>query len=219
MNKVITVEEAMKFMHDGMSIMTGGFGSAGEPLELEDAILEKGFQNIYVISNASGTEKKGIGKWVMKHMVKKITCSHIGGCPETGRQMIAGEIEVELVPQGTFAERIRSGGMGIGAFLTATGIGTPVAEGKEVKVVDGKEYLVEYPLRAEIAIICGTVADKAGNIYYHGASKNFNPAMASAADLVIAEVNEIVEVGELDPSKVGTPGILVDYVVKREGKE
>ena len=215
MNKEITIEEAMKFMHDGMTVMTGGFGHSGEPLQLEDAICEREFRDIHVISNASGNPKKGVGKWVMKHMVKSMVCSHIGGCPETGRQMIAGETEVTLVPQGTLAERIRCGGMGLGAFLTQTGVGTLVAEGKETKVIDGVEYLVEYPLRAEIALICGTKADRMGNIYYHAGSKNFNISMAGAADLVIAEVNEIVEVGEIDPDLVGTPGILVDYIVKR----
>lgn len=215
MNKEITIEKAMEFMHDGMTVMTGGFGSSGEPVQLEDAICEREFKDIHLISNASGTPTKGAGKWVLKHMIKKMTCSHIGGCPETGRQMIDGELEVELIPQGTFIERIRCGGMGLGGFLTETGIGTPVAEGKEVKVIDGVEYLVELPLRAEIALICGTKADRAGNIYYHAASKNFNISMATAADLVIAEVNDIVEVSQIDPDLVGTPGILVDYIVKR----
>ena len=223
MSKVTTAQEIKKFMHDGMSIMVGGFGKPGQPDTLIEAVLETGVKDIHVISNSSGVLTKdgvasGVALWVVHDMVKKISCSHIGGCPETGRRMIAGEIEVELIPQGTFIERIRCGGMGLGAVLTPTGVGTPVEEGKEIKEIDGVKYLVEYPLHADVSLICGSIADKAGNVYYKGGTKNFNPAMASAGDLVIAEVDEIVELGEIDPSKVGTPGIMVDYIVKKEAK-
>lgn len=209
--KIITMEEAVNLIQDGQCLMVGGFGLAGEPRPLLHALAESDVKDLDIISNSSGGENKGVGRLVYAHKVKRLQCSHIGGCKETQRQAMAGEIEVDLMPQGTFIERIRCGGMGLGGFLTETGVGTEVAKGKEVKVIDGVEYLLETPLHAEIALICGTKADRFGNIYYHGASKNFNIAMATAADKVIALVNEVVD--EIQPELVGTPGFMVDYVV------
>jgi len=148
--------------------------------------------------------------------VKKVIASHIGTNSETGRQMNAGEMEVELVPQGTLAERIRSGGAGLGGILTPTGIGTIVEEGKDKVKVDNREYIVEKPLKADLAIIFGTKVDKKGNIYYNYSTRNFNPLMATAADTVIVEAEELVEIGEINPNHVMTPGIFVDYIVKED---
>ena len=152
---------------------------------------------------------------IANKQVKKLIVSHIGTNPCTSEQMNSGELDIEFVPQGTLAERIRSGGAGLGGFLTTTGMGTIVAEGKPVVCVDGKEYLLEKPLRADIALVGASVGDKSGNLIYKGTSQNFNPLMASAADLVIAEISELVEVGELAPEAVRTPAIFVDYIVEK----
>ncbi len=214
MQKIKTVEEATSLVKDGMTVMVGGFMGVGTPETLMDALVEKGVKDLTLICSDTAKPEKGSGKLIANKRVKKAIASHIGTNKETGRQLNAGEIEVTLIPQGTFAERIRSAGAGLGGFLTPTGIGTIVEEGKEKIEVDGKMYLLELPLKADVALLQGFKADKKGNIYYDKSARNFNPLMAMAADLVIVEVDEIVEVGEIDANDVMTPGIFVDVIVK-----
>ncbi|WP_315069462.1 3-oxoacid CoA-transferase subunit A [uncultured Clostridium sp.] len=215
-NKIKKAFEAVQFIKDDMTVMIGGFMAVGTPEILIDAILKKGVKNLTIIANDTGLPDKGIGKLIVSKRVKRVIASHIGLNPETGRQMNNKELIVDLVPQGTLAEQIRSGGAGIGGFLTETGVGTIVEEGKQKLLIKGKEYLLELPLRADVALIGGSIADTHGNIFYKGSTRNFNPLMATAADLVIAGVERIVEVGELDPNYVMTPGIFVDYIVGGE---
>ncbi|AZR74062.1 branched-chain amino acid dehydrogenase [Anoxybacter fermentans] len=212
MAKIIGKSEVMDIFKDGMSVMIGGFLAVGTPEGLIDLLIEKNVKNLTIIGNDSGYPDKGIGRLVVNRQVKKVIASHIGTNPETGNQMNAGELEVELVPQGTLAERIRAAGAGLGGILTPTGVGTVVEEGKEKKVIDGVEYLLELPLKADLALIKAWKADKKGNLVYRKSARNFNPVMASAADIVIVEAEEIVEVGEIDPDEVMTPGIFVDYI-------
>lgn len=213
MNKVISISEAADMIHDGMTIMVGGFLGCKNPFKIVDAIIEKGVKDITLIANDTSFPEVGIGKLIVNKRVKKLIASHVGTNKETGNQMNSGEMEVELVPQGTLAERIRAAGAGLGGVLTPTGLGTIVAEGKAVVEVDGKEYLLEKPIKADIALIVGAKVDKKGNVRYAKATRNFNPLMATAADIVIVEADEIVEVGEIDPDDVMTPGIFVDYIV------
>jgi len=213
-SKVRTLAEAMELIHDGQTIMISGFTFAGTPEVLIDGIIEKGVKNLNLITNDTGTEEFGIGKLIVNKLVKKIQTSHIGLNRETGRQMNAGELEVELIPQGTIAERIRAAGAGLGGVLTPTGVGTIVEEGKQKINVDGRDYLLELPLRAEVALIKACKADKYGNCTFRQAARNFNPIMATAADLVIVAAEEIVEFGEIDPEIVFTPGIMVDVIVQ-----
>ena len=216
MNKIKDINEVVEHIKDGMTLMIGGFMATGTPERLIDAILEKGVKDLTIIANDTGLIDKGIGKLVINKRVKKVIASHIGLNPETGRQMNAKELIVDLVPQGTLAEQIRCGGAGIGGFLTETGVGTIVEEGKQKMQVGDKEYLLELPLRADIALLRGSIVDKQGNIFYNASTRNFNPLMATAADLVIVGAEKIVEVGELDPNHVMTPGIFVDYIVGGE---
>lgn len=213
MNKIISVDDAVGMINDGMTIMVGGFLGCRNPFKIVDAIVEKGVKDITLIANDTAFPEIGIGKLIVNRQVKKLIATHIGTNKETGNQMNAGELDVELVPQGTLAERIRAAGAGLGGILTPTGIGTIVADGKSIIEVDGKEYLLEKPLKADIAIIVGAKVDKKGNVRYAKATRNFNPMMATAADLVIVEADEIVEVGELDPDDIMTPGIFVNYIV------
>ncbi|SEN63220.1 acetate CoA/acetoacetate CoA-transferase alpha subunit [Mesobacillus persicus] len=213
MEKVISVEEVSSFFKDGMSIMAGGFMGVGTPEKLVSALLDSNIKDITLIANDTAFVETGVGPMVANNIVKKVITSHIGTNPETGRKMIAGEIEVDLVPQGTLAERVRAGGSGLGGILTPTGVGTVVEEGKEKITVDGREYLLEKPLRADVALLKAYKADKAGNLVFHQSARNFNPIMALAADLVIVQVESIVEVGEIDPNDVVTPGILVDKIL------
>ena len=214
MTKVKTLEEIVEKFHDGQVMMIGGFMSAGTPEIFIDAILDKGVKNLTVIANDTGFVDSGIGRLIVNKRIRKIIATHVGTNKETGRQISAGEIEYELIPQGTLAERIRSAGAGLGGFLTPTGVGTIIEEGKQKITVDGKEYLLELPIRAEIALLHARLADTAGNLVYKVASRNFNPLMAMAADLVIASAEEIVEVGGIDPDAVVTPGTLVDMLIK-----
>lgn len=216
MNKIKDINEVVEHIKDGMTLMIGGFMATGTPAGLIDAILEKGVKDLTIIANDTGLIDKGIGKLVINKRVKKVIASHIGLNPETGRQMNSKELIVELIPQGTLAEQIRCGGAGIGGFLTETGVGTIIEEGKEKKKIGDKEYLLELPLRADIALIRGSIVDKSGNVFYNGSTRNFNSLMATAADLVIVGAEKIVEVGELDPNYVMTPGIFVDYIVGGE---
>ncbi len=215
-NKIISVEEAMNLIHDGDSVMIGGFMTCGTPKILVEGIVQKGIKDLTVIGNDSGVVGGGIGKLISARLVKKLIASHIGLNPETGAQMSAGELEVELVPQGTLAERIRAAGAGLGGVLTPTGVGTEVEQGKEKITLNDVEYLIEMPLKADVALIRGSIVDKAGNVYYHNTTKNFNPMMATAAKTVIVAAEKIVEVGELDPNHVCTPAIFVDYIVGGE---
>lgn len=216
MNKVITLNQAMDYIQDGMTVMIGGFMGVGTPEHIIDAMVEKGLKDLTIIANDTAFPDKGIGKLIVNKSVKKVIASHIGLNPETGKQMNNKEIEVSLVPQGTLAEQIRCGGAGIGGFLTETGIGTMVEEGKEKIKVGDKTYLLELPLRADVAIIGGSIVDKKGNIYYCGSTRNFNPIIATAADIVIAGAEKIVEVGQIEPDHVMTPGIFVDYIVEED---
>ena len=219
MNKIISMDEVTSFFKDGMTIMAGGFMGVGTPECLVSALLDSDVKDITLIANDTAFIDSGVGPLIVNHRVKKVIASHIGTNPETGRQMIAGEMEVELVPQGTLAERVRAGGAGLGGILTPTGVGTVVEEGKEKLTLDGREYLLEKPLRAEVALLKAYKADKSGNLVYHRSARNFNPFMALAADLVIVQVEQLVEVGEIDPDEVMTPGILVDKIYVQGGKK
>lgn len=199
---------------DGMSIMIGGFLGCGSPHKVIDALVASGVKDLTIIGNDTGFVDKGIGKLVVNGQVKKVIVSHIGTNKETGRLMNEGLMEVCLVPQGTLAEQVRAGGAGLGGFLTPIGIGTPVEVGKQVISLDGTDYLLEKALRADVALLFGSVVDRKGNIYYNKATRNFNPLMAMAADLVIVEAEKLVEVGEIDPNAVATQHIFVDYIVE-----
>lgn len=217
MSKVISAEEVSALFRDGMTVMVGGFMGVGTPQGLITAMLASDIKDITLIANDTAFVETGVGPLIVGHKVKKVIASHIGTNPETGRQMIAGELDVELVPQGTLAERVRAGGSGLGGVLTPTGVGTVVEEGKVKMMVDGREYLLEKPLFAEVALLKAHKADKAGNLIYHRSARNFNPLMALAADLVIVQVEELVEIGEIDPDEVMTPGILVDKIFVQGG--
>lgn len=214
MNKIKTIDEAVSCIKDGMTVAVGGFLGNGNPEKLVDAVIEKGIKNLTLICNDTAFPDKGVGKWVVNKVVSRVIVSHVGTNPETGRQMNAGELNVELVPQGTLAERVRAAGAGLGGILTHTGIGTVVEEGKQKITVDGKEYLLELPLKADVALLKGSIVDKKGNIYYNKSTRNFNPLMATAADIVIVEAEKLVEVGELEASDVMTPSIFVDVITQ-----
>lgn len=213
MNKLRSVHEALDYVADGMTVMIGGFLAVGTPRILVDELVKKGTRDLTIIANDTATPDLGIGKLVVNKQVKKAIVSHIGTNPETGRQMMAGELAVELTPQGTLAERIRAGGSGLGGILTPTGVGTIVEEGKQKLVLDGREYLLELPLKADVALLYAHKADKAGNLIFRRSARNFNPVMALAAETVIVEVGQVVEAGELDPDEIMVPGVVVDYIV------
>lgn len=212
-SKRIGFSDLRPHFKDGMSILFGGFMGVGTPDGIVREILNSGVKDLTIIGNDTATPGSGIGILIAAKRVKKVIASHIGTNPETGRQMIAGEIEVELVPQGTQAERIRCGGAGLGGVLTPTGVGTIVEEGKTKLSFDGIEYLVERPIRADIAILKAHRADEKGNLIYQRAARNFNPLMAMAADYVVAEADEIVPAGELEPDLIMTPGVLVNALI------
>ena len=214
MKKIITMDEAVSHIKDGMTIMIGGFLACGTPHKIVDALIESGVKDLTIIANDTSFVDRGIGKLVVSGQAKRVVVSHIGTNKETGRLMNEGKLEVELVPQGTLAEQVRSGGAGLGGVLTPIGVGTPVAEGKDHLIIDGKTYLLEKALRADVALIYGSKVDEKGNVYYNEATRNFNPLMAMAADTVIVEAQEIVKTGALDPHMVHTPGLFIKYVVK-----
>lgn len=214
MNKVTTIAQTLESVKDGMTIMIGGFLGVGTPELLVDALIAKGIKDLTVIANDTAFADKGIGKLVVNRRLQKVIVSHIGTNLETGRQMNAGELQVELVPQGTLAERIRAGGAGLGGILTPTGLGTIVAEGKAIINIDGREYLLEKHLKADVALLKAHTADSAGNLLFHRSARNFNPLMAMSADVVIVQVENIVEAGQIDPDQVITPGIVVDWIVQ-----
>jgi acetate CoA/acetoacetate CoA-transferase alpha subunit len=213
--KAIKVTDAAELIPDGARVMIGGFMSVGTPLRLVDALVARGVRGLTVIANDTGAPGVGIGKLVDAGCVVRVIASHIGTNPVTQAKMIAGELTVTLVPQGTLIERIRAGGAGLGGVLTPTGFGTPVAEGKRVIEIDGRDYLLELPLRADFALLHAHEADYNFNLTYRLTAANFNPMMAFAAATVIAEPNEIVPLGVLPPDHVRTPGVLIDYLVER----
>ena len=207
--------EAASLIGDGASVMIGGFMAVGTPERMIDAIIERGVRDLTIIANDTAMPGKGIGKLISAGLVSHVIASHIGLNPETQQKMIAGEIQVELVPQGTLVERIRAGGMGLGGILTPTGIGTEVQDGKTVVEVDGVPYLLEKPLIADFALIGAWQADHVGNLSYLLTAHNFNPVMALAGKTVIADAESIVPVGVIAPDAVKTPGVLVDHLLIR----
>jgi len=214
MAKIISLEEAVSHINSGMTVMIGGFLGSGSPHKMIDLLVQKPITDLTLICNDSATHEIGLGKLIANKQVKKVITSYIGMNPISIEMMNLGELEVEFVPQGTLAERVRCGGSGLGGVLTKTGVGTLVAKDKQHITVEGVEYLLELPLRADIALIGATLGDKSGNLQYKGTTQNFNPLMAMAADLVIVEVENLVEIGEIAPELVHTPAIFVDYVVE-----
>ena len=216
MSKVTILAEAVAAIPVGATVMIGGFMGVGTPEHLIDGLVAAGIGRLTVIANDTARPGVGIGKLIDARLVARVVASHIGTNPETQRQMIAGDIEVELVPQGTLAERIRAGGCGLGGILTPTGLGTVVETDRRVIEVGGRRFLLEEPLCADVALIAANQADHLGNLAYALTARNFNPLMAMAADLVIAEAQTIVPVGVLPPDAVVTPAILVDHLVAKE---
>ncbi|MEI8631788.1 CoA transferase subunit A [Vibrio sp. PP-XX7] len=213
-DKVVTsYEAAMQGLENGMTILAGGFGLCGIPENLIAEIKRKGCKNLTVVSNNCGIDGFGLGILLEDQQIRKMVSSYVGENALFERQLLAGTLDVELTPQGTLAEKMRAGGAGIPAFYTATGVGTPVAEGKEVKVFNGREYLMEEAITGDFAIVKGWKADRYGNVIYRHTAQNFNPLVATAGKITVVEVEEIVEVGELDPAHIHTPGIYVDRVV------
>ncbi|WP_195939029.1 acetate CoA-transferase subunit alpha [Romboutsia sp. 1001713B170131_170501_G6] len=214
MSKVVSLETLKDLFKDDMTIMIGGFLGCGTGEILIDSLIESGAKNLTIIGNDTSFVDKGIGRLIVNNQVKKVIASHIGTNAETGRLMNEGKLEVELSPQGTLIERVRAGGFGLGGILTPTGVGTLVEENKEKITVNDKEYLLELPLRADIALVKGSLVDTFGNTVYKGTTKNFNPMIAMASDLVIVEAEEVVEVGSLNKEMIMTPGVVVDYIIK-----
>jgi 3-oxoacid CoA-transferase subunit A len=220
MNKLVaSADEAVAAIPEGATIMMGGFGLCGIPENLIAALHRRGTKGLTVISNNAGVDDFGIGVLLRARQVRKMIATYVGENKEFERQFLTGELEVELVPQGTFAERIRAGGAGIGGFFTPTGFGTLVSEGKETRTIDGKQYVLERPLHADFAFVKAWKGDTAGNLVYRRTARNFNPVMATAADATIAEVEHLVEAGEIDPDHVVTPGIFVRRVLQGERYE
>jgi acetate CoA/acetoacetate CoA-transferase alpha subunit len=219
-NKLKTASEAVAAIFDGATIMVGGFMACGSPEILIDALVEKNVKNLTIICNDAGVPGRGVGKLLSNGQIRTLIASHVGLNPEVAQRMNtdvpSDKLECILVPQGTLAERIRAGGAGLGGFLTPTGVGTIVAEGKDVINVDGRDYLLEKPLRAAFALLRGSVTDLFGNTVYNGTTRTFNPMMATAADHVIVGSCEIVEIGAIDPNHVVTSGIFIDAIVGGE---
>lgn len=215
MKHALRVEDAAELVPDGAVVLIGGFMGVGAPHRMIDALVARGARGLTIVTNDTAKPGLGIGKLISANAVARVITSHIGLNPETQQKMIAGEIAVELVPQGTLVERIRAGGMGLGGVLTATGIGTEVEDGKEVIEVDGRRYLLERPIRGAVALIAARQADYNGNLEYSLTAHNFNPVMAMAADVVIAEAEHIVPVGVIPPDAVKTPGVLIDHLLGR----
>jgi 3-oxoacid CoA-transferase subunit A len=215
MNKVLaSASDAAALIPDGATIMMGGFGLCGIPENLIKALHDRGTRQLTIISNNAGVDSFGIGILLKSRQVRKMISTYVGENQEFERQCLSGELELELVPQGTFAERIRAGGAGIGGFFTPTGYGTIVAEGKETRVIDGRNYVLEMPLKADFALVKAYRGDRLGNLVYRRTTRNFNPMMATAARVTIAEVEELVEPGALDPESIVTPGIFVHHVLQ-----
>jgi 3-oxoacid CoA-transferase subunit A len=213
---VASADAAVADIPDGATIMVGGFGLCGNPENLIAALHRRGVKGITLVSNNCGTTDLGLGPLLKARQIRKIVASYVGENKEFERQYLSGELEVELVPQGTLAERIRAGGAGLGGFYTPTGVGTQVAEGKETRTIGGREYLLELPLRADFALVHARRADRHGNLVFRQAARNFNPVMATAAAVTIAEAEEVVAAGDLDPDQVHLPGIYVKRLVRGE---
>jgi acetate CoA/acetoacetate CoA-transferase alpha subunit len=211
--KIIDIKETKSLIKDGMTIMVGGFMTNGTPEGIIDVIVDSGAKDLTIICNDAGFPEKGVGKLLHNKQIKTLVASHVGLNAEVAVQSNCGELNLELIPQGTLAERIRSGGAGLGGFLTPTGLGTIVAEGKKVIQVGDNEYLLEEPLKADVALIKGYIVDEVGNIRYRGSTRNFNPIMATAAEIVIVEAEKIVPAGKIGPENVETPGLYIDYIV------
>ena len=216
--KAVSVTQAAEKIPDGAVLMIGGFMGVGSPHRLIAELVRLGRKNLTVICNDTSRPDNGIGLLIVARAVKKVIASHIGTNPETGKQMIAGELEVQLVPQGTLAEQVRAGGYGLGGVITPTGLGTPVEQGKQRITIDGRDFLVEKPIKADFALIAAKRADYRGNLEYEMTARNFNPLMAMAAETVICEPVEIVPTGVIPPDHVVTPHVLVDYLIQRDRK-
>ena len=214
MSKLISIEDAVAHVKDGMTLMIGGFLGAGTGVKMVEAIANKGVKDLTLICNDTAYPNKAIGMLISNKQVKKLYASHIGTNADTIQQLNEKTLEIEFCPQGTLAERIRCGGAGLGGVLTQTGLGTVVENGKCKIEVDGKEYLLELPLHADVAIIGASICDEMGNAIYKGTTQNFNPMMAAAADLVILETKELVPTGSIPMEQIHTPGIYIDYIVK-----
>src|SRR5437763_4671906 len=215
MNKVVAnADEAIRDLQDGAVITPGGFGLCGNPENLIAAIHRKGVKNLTIISNNCGTTDKGLGVLLQTRQVRKMIASYVGENKEFERQLLAGELEVELNPQGTLAERIRAGGAGLGGFFTPTGAGTQIAQGKESRLIDGKEMILEKPLKADYAIVRAWKGDKWGNLVFRKTARNFSPMMATAARITIAEVENLVEIGEIEADQVHVPSVYVKRIFK-----
>ena len=214
MSKGISLSQLKEKFYDGMSIMVGGFLGNGTPEKIIDALVESGVKDLTMIVNDTSYPELGCGRLIANHQVKELYVSHIGTNPHTAEQMNSGELTIHFCPQGSLAEQIRAGGCGLGGVLTTTGLGTIVADGKEKVKVDGVEYLLEKPLRAEFAFIKGSIGDEMGNLVYKGTTQNFQPLMAMAADTVVAEIEHKVPTGEIAPEAIHTSGILVDYIIE-----
>jgi 3-oxoacid CoA-transferase subunit A len=220
MNKVLkTAAEAVGAIPDGATVMMGGFGICGIPENLIRALHARGVKNLTIISNNPGIDGFGVGILVEARQVRKMISTYVGENREFERQVLSHEIDVELVPQGTFSERIRAGGAGIGGFFTPTGAGTVVAEGKETRVINGRTFLLEMPLHADFAFVKAFKGDPLGNLMYRKTARNFNPMMATAAEVTIAEVEHLVPTGSLDPEAIVTPGIYVTHVIEGQAYE
>jgi 3-oxoadipate CoA-transferase alpha subunit len=213
---ITNAADAVTAVKDGATVLVGGFGMAGMPVELIDALIEHGAGDLTIVSNNAGNGDTGLAALLAAGRVRKVICSF----PRQSDSWIfdglyrAGKIELEVVPQGNLAERMRAAGAGIGAFFSPTGVGTPLAEGKETRTIDGRDYVLEYPIRGDVALIRAHVADRIGNLVYRKTARNFGPVMATAATVTIAQVSQVVDVGELDPENVVTPGIYVDRIVE-----
>jgi 3-oxoacid CoA-transferase subunit A len=214
-NKVVaSYEAAMAGLEDNMTVIAGGFGLCGIPENLIKEIKRKGTQGLTIVSNNCGTTTHGLGILLPEKQIKKMIASYVGENDEFERQMMSGELEVELTPQGTLAEKMRAAGAGIPAFFTATGVGTPVAEGKEIRNINGREYVLEHSIKGDFAIVKAWKADTFGNLVFRKTARNFNPMAATAGKITVVEVEEIVEPGQLDPDEIHTPGIYVDRLIK-----
>ena len=219
-NKTVeNAQQALQGVQDGMTLMLGGFGLCGIPENSIQELLRLGVKNLTCISNNAGVDDFGIGLLLQKRQVKKMISSYVGENAEFERQLLSGELEVDLIPQGTLAERIRAGGAGIPAFFTPAGFGTEVGEGKETREFDGKMYLLESWLRADFSFVKAWKGDTAGNLIFKGTARNFNPMMATAGKLTVAEVEELVPAGELDPNMIHTPGIFVQRIYQGKNYE
>ena len=214
-----SIAEALAGLHDGATIMVGGFGLVGIPENLILGLAASGLKDLTVISNNCGVDDWGLGLLLQNRQIRKMVASYVGENKEFERQFLSGELEVELIPQGTLAERIRAGGAGIPAFYTPAGVGTPIAEGRETRVFDGKEYLLETALIADFSLVKAWRGDGLGNLVYRGTAQNFNPMIAAAGGVTVAEVEELVEIGTLEPAQVHTPSVYVQRIIRCENQE